>query len=130
MRKKKRWKCSAASAAFLAALCLVVPVWRSEAAGQKRSKVTPEAVIFGTVFQENGFLVRGARVEVSNADHPKQKKEAITDIQGEFAVRVPAGKARYMVEVSAKGFAPDQKMVEIAGDERIDLTFHLSPLGK
>ncbi len=90
----------------------------------------PEAVIFGTVFQENGFLVRGARVEVSNADHPKQKKEAVTDIQGEFAVRVPAGKARYTVEVSAKGFTPDQKTVEITGDERIDLTFHLSPLGK
>ena len=43
---------------------------------------------------------------------------------------VAAGKARYTVEVSANGFAAEQKTVEIEADERVDLSFQLAPAGK
>ena len=102
----------------------------AQGAEKRKPKTTPQAVLFGSVFQENGFLLRGARVVVSNADRPKENKETTTDTQGEFAVRVPAGKARYIVEVSAEGFVPGKKTVEVSGDERIDLTFRLSPVNK
>ena len=128
--KGKSWKPSAASTAALAAalwLSLAAPGGWAE---KKKSKVVPQAIVAGSVFHENGFLLRGARVVVWSAEHPKDKKETTTDLQGEFAVRVPAGKARYNVEVSAEGFTPERKAVEIAGDERVDLTFRLVPAPK
>ena len=133
-KRKRKWKCNR-RAACLAALALVlwltIPAARqAHAAGKKRPKAPAEAVLFGSVFQENGFLLRGARVVVWNTEQPKERKEALTDMQGEFAVRVPAGKARYTVEVSAKGFATGQKTVEIEADERVDLSFQLAPAGK
>ncbi len=120
---RKTWKRSLALAGLVAATALS-PV--SLAADKKKSRVAAQAVLAGSVFQESGFLVRGARVVVTNAGRPREKKETATDLQGEFAVRVPAGKARYTVEVAAEGFLPQQKTVEVSGDERIDLTFRLA----
>lgn len=126
--KKKSRKCSAAMAALAAVLCVAVP---AAGKGEKRkTKAVAQAVLGGSVFREDGFLVRGARVVVTNLDRPKEKKETTTDLQGEFAVRVPAGKGRYTIEVSAEGFGSEKKTVEVAGDERVDLTFHLSAAGK
>jgi len=109
-------------------VCLLAPPPTS--AEKKKSKVVPQAILFGNVFQENGLSLRGAHVVVIHADHPRERKETVTDIQGEFAVRVPAGKAQYTVEVSAEGFAAQTKTVEVAGDERIDMTFRLAPARK
>ena len=122
--RKKRWRCSAAAVLVLAATLGV------QAAEKKKSKTAPQAVLFGSVFQENGFLVRGARVVVWNVERLKERKETTSDVQGEFSLRVPAGKGKYTVEVSAPGFASEQKTVEIVGDERIDLTFRLAPRAK
>ena len=125
MRKKRRR--SEAAALFALLLCLLALAHPcAQAAEKKKPKPAPQALLFGSVFQENGFLVRGARVVVSNPDRPKDRKETVTDVQGEFAVRLPAGKARYTVEVSAQGFASAKKEIEVAGDERIDLTFRLA----
>ena len=121
--RKKRWRCSAAVVLVLAAL-------GAQAAEKKKSKTAPQAVLFGSVFQENGFLVRGARVVVWNVERPKERKETTSDVQGEFSLRVPVGKGKYTVEVSATGLASEQKTVEIVGDERIDLTFRLAPRAK
>jgi hypothetical protein len=92
----------------------------------RKSRLAPQAVVFGTVFQESGFVVRGARVVIFNAERPKEKKETTTDIQGEFAMRFPAGKASYTVEVSSPGFQTERKKAEVIGDERVELTFHLA----
>ena len=121
----RRWRICGGVVALLVMLALGV-----QGADKKKSKARPEAVLFGSVFQENGFLVRGARVVVWNAERPKERKETTSDVQGEFAVRVPAGKGKYTIEVNAAGFASQQKTVEIAGDERIDLTFRLAPQAK
>ena len=131
--RKKRWRPSMAWRAvpgltlwlvFAGCLCVPPP---AHAADKKKPKAISQAVLFGNVFEEGGFSLRGARVVVWNAERPKDRKETATDIQGEFAVRFPAGKAKYVVEVSAKGFAPETKAVEVTGDERVDLTFRLSP---
>ena len=124
------WTPSRAAAALLLAALLTVAAGPAEKDKKKKSKFVPEAVVAGTVFQENGFLLRGARVVAINVEHPKDKKESVTDLQGEFAVRVPAGKGKYKVEASAPGFAPESKTVEVAGDERLDLTFRLAPTQK
>ena len=120
-------RCSPALAILLAVLVLL---GLGEAAkGDRRKKASPAnpAVIAGSVFQESGFSLRGARVVIVNAARPKEKKETTTDVQGEFAVRIPAGQATYTVEVSADGFAPGRKSVVISGDERVDLSFRLAP---
>ncbi|HYM11629.1 MAG TPA: carboxypeptidase-like regulatory domain-containing protein [Bryobacterales bacterium] len=126
MRKKKPRCSHAFLVVFASALWIAAP----PAAARKQPKVVPEAILFGNVFQEDGFSLRGARVVVYNADQPKKRKESSTDIQGEFAVRVPAGKARYTVEVSAPGFIPATKTVEVTADERVDMTFRLAPAKK
>lgn len=134
MKKRKRRKPDhgplRAAAAWALVGLLAAGSGLALAAGKKKSKAVPQALLFGNVFQENGFSVRGARVVIANADRPKDRQEITTDVQGEFAARVPAGKARYTVGVSAEGFAPAQKTVEIFGDERVDLTFRLTPLSK
>src|SRR5262245_29151204 len=134
-REKKMRKRTSKSSWTPAALLLVLALTAGSAGAQRagRRQKPPAgnpAVIAGSVFREDGFSVRGARVLVLNSVRPKERKETTTDLQGEFAVRLPAGKASYAVEVSAEGFTPGRKTVEIAGDERVDLTFHLVRAGK
>ncbi len=129
-RMKRRSRSRASLALVVSALWLAATGLPQPCVAAKKPKFTPEAVLGGTVFQENGFSLRGARVVVYYEGHPKDRREAITDMQGEFAVRVPAGKARYTVEVSAQGFTSDKKTVEVTGDERIDLTFRLARVAK
>ena len=124
-------RCSRALAVVLAVLGLLAG--QGEAAkGDRRKKgsAANPAVIAGSVFQENGFSLRGARVVIVNAARPKEKKETTTDVQGEFAVRIPAAQATYTVEVSADGFAPGRKSVVISADERVDLSFRLAPAAR
>lgn len=128
--RNKRWRRRAA-ACGLCVLALAAAAVPALGKGEKkRAKAPAYAVLAGSVFQESGFLLRGARVVVKDLGHPKERKQANTDVQGEFAVRLPAGKGRYEVEVSAEGFLPEKKTVEVAGDERVDLTFRLSPAAK
>ncbi len=92
------------------------------AAAQKAGQAY--AVVVGTVFYEDGRLVRNAKVEVKQKEGRK-RWESSTNMEGEFAVRLPAGKAVYIVEAQAPGQAPDRKEVEITADERVDLVLHL-----
>ncbi len=101
-----------------------------EAADKKKSRLAPQALVAGSVFQESGFTLKGARVVAFNADRPRERKETTTDLQGEFAMRFPAGKARYTLEASAPGFVAEKKTVDVEGDERIEVTFRLAPLGR
>lgn len=99
----------------------------ASAAPQKRRTRQPQALIAGTVFEESGRLLRGARVvAVAEADS-KQKAQAITDLRGEFAIRVPAGKTRYLVTASAKDFESQQKTVEVYESEKATVNFVLRP---
>ena len=101
----------------------------------KKKKKDPEkiGVIAGTVFQQVGFSLRGATVIVTPAPEgaSEEQKEAVetvtTDNRGEFAVRVPAGAMRYTVRAEAEGWQPEEKVVVVEWDQRVDISFRLKP---
>jgi len=96
----------------------------SEAAG-------PYSVIAGTVFRPPGFALAGADVEITPEAEGKPKKmKAVSDARGEFALRVPPVPMKYKVDVKCNGYQPQQKTVEIEGEQHKDLTFQLEPAAK
>ena len=101
------------------------------AAGEKPK---PYALIFGTVFGPDGRSVYGVKVKIRRADQKKAHWELYSDHAGEFAQRVPAGRADYVVWADLKDYKlPSGKQlkpgtevtVHIQNDERSDLSLHL-----
>lgn len=127
--RKKRKSSSAPSAACL--LLVVAGILLSGAvalhAADKKKQAEPEAIIAGTVFQSSGHLLRGAKVEVAAQGDPKIKGDTLTDSQGDFAIRVPAGQRTYAVTASARGFRPAQKTVDVYESEKVRTNLILSP---
>ena len=94
----------------------------------------PYALIFGTVWGPDDRALYGVKVRIRRADQKKAKWELYSDHQGEFAQRVPAGKAEYLVWADLKGFKsltekPLQPCpavsVHVEYDERADIGLHL-----
>jgi hypothetical protein len=83
-------------------------------------------VIFATVFTDKGFALYGARERVRRSDEKKFRWEAMSDHQGEMAVRVPPG-AEYEMTVEARGFKPQTRTTDARHDNRADLTIHMEP---
>lgn len=117
-----------------AGLCfgsVVCPVAAS--AGKKKSE-KPYALIFGTVWGPDNRPLYGVRVRIRRADQKKPKWELYSDHNGEFAQRLPSGKAEYLVRADLKGYkSPNGKQlqagpevsVQIENDERADMGLHL-----
>ena len=88
------------------------------------------ALIFGTVWQGDQ-PVYGVKIKIRRADEKKPHWELYSDHRGEFAQRVPAEKADYVVRAEAepKKHAPrlstDEVRVHIDGEERRDISLHL-----
>jgi hypothetical protein len=94
----------------------------------------PYALIFGTVWGPDDRPVYGVPVKIRRSDEKKAKWQLQSDHRGEFAQRLPAGKADYVVWADLKGvkFKGGKKLVlaeevtvHIMGDERIDIGLHL-----
>jgi hypothetical protein len=94
----------------------------------------PYALIFITVWGPDNRPLYGVKVKVRLADQKKAKWEGLSDHRGEFALRVPAGKADYVAWAEVKGYKlPDGKhlqpgdeaKVHIDNDERADVGLHL-----
>jgi hypothetical protein len=88
----------------------------------------PYALIFGTVYASDNRPAYGVRVKIRRADQKKAQWELYSDHQGEFAQRVPAGAADYIVWAEPehkRGPKPEVK-VHVEYDERVDLRLHLS----
>ena len=94
----------------------------------------PYALIFGTVWGPDNHPVYGVNVKIRRADQKKRHWELLSDHHGEFAQRVPAGKADYLVWADLKGYkSPDGKKlvagpevtVHVENDERVDTGLHL-----
>jgi len=97
----------------------------------------PYALIFGTVWGPDDRPIYGAKVKIRRADQKKAKWELISNHTGEFAQRVPAGKADYIVWIDAKDLKglkssdgnqlqlSTEVTVSIANDERQDIGLHL-----
>jgi len=94
----------------------------------------PYALIFGTVWGPDDRPVYGVKVKIRRAEQKHAKWELYSNHTGEFAQRLPAGQADYIVWADTKGLktANGKKLesgaevtVHIQGDERADIGLHL-----
>jgi hypothetical protein len=99
---------------------------------QPEKKEVPYALIFGTVWDAQGRHAYGIPVKIRRADQKKAKWNLMSDHRGEFAQRVPAGKADYIVWADSKpkkghkGEKPVETKAHIENDERVDIGLHLT----
>src|SRR5690348_1689122 len=123
---------------FLLVLLLATLVSRPPTATAQKSKDRdkPYALIAGTVWGPDDRPVYGVRVKIRRStDKPKKARwEVFSDHNGEFAQRVPAGEAEYILTADLKGIkSADGKpihaqevTVHIYNDERQDTGVHLT----
>ena len=113
-----------ALALFLALASVAAPV-RADSKSHARD---PYALLFGTVYGPDDRPEYGVRIKIRRADQKKPKWELMSDHQGEFAQRVPAGKADYIITADVKtpkGQPKPELTVHVDNDERKDFTLHL-----
>jgi hypothetical protein len=100
----------------------------------KKDKEKSYALIFGTVWGPDDHPVYGVAVKIRRAKDKKAKWELYSDHHGEFAQRVPAGEADYIIWADLKGVKTaegkplhlDKEVtVHIYNDEREDTGLHL-----
>lgn len=91
------------------------------------------ALIAGTVFRPTGASMPSAEVmltpepdDAKKGKKPKAQK-ATSNFRGEFSFRVPAKPMRYTLSVRSSGYKPLTKTVQVAGDERQDVSLMLEP---
>jgi hypothetical protein len=118
----------------LALALLGLPPLRPGPALAQMDPRKPYALIFGTVWGPDDRPVYGVHVKIRRAGQKRAKWELYSDHRGEFAQRLPAGKADYVVSADLKGFKSlegkqlkpgDEVAVHIEGDERADIGLHL-----
>jgi hypothetical protein len=88
----------------------------------------PYAVVRGAVFRGDGYSLPDAKVTIERLGEGKRlKRETVSTSGGEFAFRLPAGKATYRVTAIARGFAPTSKDVDIENDDVRQVALQLQP---
>ena len=113
------------------ALLLCLPVLAASAFGASAvatAAPAPYALIFGTLWGPGERPVYGVRMKLRRAGERKFRWEAISDHRGEFAFRVPAIKADYILVPDAKppqGKPLPETSIHVEGDERVDIGVHL-----
>lgn len=115
---------------------LVCPCPSVFAAQKDRDNDKPYALIAGTVWGPDNRPVYGVRVKIRRStDKPKKVRwEVFSDHHGEFAQRVPAGEADYILTPDLKGIKmadgkpvhAQEVTVHIYDDEREDTGVHLT----
>src|ERR1700756_4490263 len=92
------------------------------------------ALIVGTVWGPDDRPVYGVKVKIRRADQKKPKWELFSNHTGEFAQRLPAGKADYVVAADTKGLKSltgkkllpgTEVTVHFESEERVDIGLHL-----
>jgi hypothetical protein len=93
------------------------------------------ALIFGTVWGPDNRPVYGVKVLIRRANQKKPKWELYSNHTGEFAQRVPAGQAVYIIRADAKSVKAisnnklhpgSEVTVHIVAEERVDIGLHLN----
>lgn len=87
------------------------------------------ALIYGTVWDKDDHAVYGVPIKIRRADQKKAKWELVSDHRGEFAQRVPVGRADYIIWADIKvprGTQKPQTKAHIEDNERIDVSLHLT----
>jgi hypothetical protein len=121
---------------FLAALGpQVLPPANASPASKKLKPKDPYALIFGTVWGPDNHPVYGVKVNIRRVPDKKPRWELYSDHAGEFAQRVPVGKADYVVWADLKGVKTSdghelrlaqEVDVHVEYDERVDIGLHLT----
>jgi hypothetical protein len=102
---------------------------------KKLNPKDPYALIFGTVWGPDNRPIYGVTVKIRRLSDKKPKWELFSDHSGEFAQRVPAGKADYIVWADLKGVKTtdghalhlaEPVLVHVEYDERVDIGLHLT----
>ena len=118
----------------LPVLLVALLLTRASAQGSGREKPKPYALIYGTVWDPDGHALYGVKVKIRRSDEKKVRWELYSNHTGEFAQRLPVGKADYIVWADVKGYKlPSGKKlkpgpevtVHIDDDERSDIGLHL-----
>jgi len=100
---------------------------------QKKNE-KPYALIFGTVWGPDDRPLYGVKVRIRRTDQKKGKWELYSDHNGEFAQRVPAGRADYLITPDLKDYnskftkklqSSTEVRVHVDNDERADIGLHL-----
>jgi hypothetical protein len=121
------------SAVLLALVFLHAPM-TARASGREKPEVKAYALIIGTVWDPEGHPLYGIKVKIRRSDEKKARWELFSNHTGEFAQRVPVGKADYIVSADVKGYKlasgkhlkPGSEVtVHIENDERADTGLHL-----
>ena len=115
--------------ALLLVAALLAPLGvRPAASSLREDPRKPYALIFGTVYSPDDRPAFGVKVKIRRAQEKKARWELFSDHQGEFAQRLPAGSADYVVWAEVKGPKDQPKAevkVHIKNDERVDISLHL-----
>ena len=88
----------------------------------------PYALLYGTVYDKDDRPVYGIKVKIQRITGKKLNWELYSDHSGEFAQRVPAGAADYLVTAEVKtpkGQPKPEVKVHVINEERRDLSLHL-----
>ena len=78
------------------------PLARAQTSATEKPK--PYALIYGTVWDPDGHPLYGVTVKIRRAEEKKARWEVYSNHTGEFAQRVPVGKADYIVWADVKGY--------------------------
>ena len=113
-----------AIASMLAASCLAT------VEDKKKRELEPYALLFGTLYGPDQRPAFGVKIKIRRADQKKAKWELFSDHQGEFAQRVPAGKADYIITADVKGNPKPELTVHVDNDERKDFVLRLTSSNK
>lgn len=112
-----------------------LPVANASPVSKTLKPTDPYALIFGTVWGPDNRPVYSITVKIRRLPDKKPKWEVYSDHSGEFALRVPAGKADYVVSADLKGVKmtdgsslhlAEEVPVHVEYDERVDIGLHLT----
>ena len=112
-------------AAFMAIALMLATMRLAVAADSKQHERDPYALLFGTLYGPDERPAYGVKIKIRRADQKKAKWELISNHQGEFAQRVPAGKADYIVTADVKSNPKPELTVHVENDERKDFVLHM-----
>jgi len=116
---------------------LLLPTLCTHQSRLAAQRAKPYGLIFGTVWGPDERPIYGVTVKIRRStDKPnKVRWEVYSDHMGEFAQRVPAGEADYILWADLKGYKPadgkplhlaQEVTVHIYNDEREDTGLHLT----
>jgi hypothetical protein len=155
-KRRRKWKAKTVTTrrdpravllARLSSFCLLIvfffaavgphllPAAHASPPSKKLKPTDPYALIFGTVWGPDEHPVYGVKVKIRRLSDKKPKWELYSDHAGEFAQRVPADEADYVVWADLKGVKTadgralhlvQEVTVHVEYDERVDIGLHLT----